>query len=666
MTEHSYTVEVQADFIERQTKATPVDAVAEMIWNGLDADATQIRVQLEFGALGMTKIVVRDNGHGIPYMDAPDLFRSLGGSWKKPGGHTNGHKRILHGKEGKGRFKAFALGRVVIWRVTYPTDAGLRCYDIRMIKDNIREVWISEEEEATGEAGVEIEMSELLRDFHSLKPDTAVQELAELFALYLKDYRDVSIFYEGHRVDPNAVIASTCISELGEINDDGMTNSVELEIIEWRSLTTRALYLCTEQAFPLLKVATRFHLGEFHFSAYLKSSFITKLHREARLDFAEMNPLLNDSIDEAQQEIKSYFRKRAAERARTVVDQWKAEDIYPFKGEAESSLDDVERKVFDIVAVTASDYMPNFQSAPPKRKAFDLRMLRTAIEKSPEELQIIMNEVLELPKRKQEELATLLKETSLAAIINAATIVADRLKFLSGLELILFDRGMKKRLKERAQLHQILAANAWVFGEEFNLSVSDKSLTEVLRKHKKLSGDDTIIDQPVKHISQERGIVDLMLSKALRRHRAKDLEHLVVELKAPDVKIGRDHVAQIEGYAFSVMVDDRFKRNNVRWTFWVISDDMDDFAERKILEHEQHSGTIYRKENSIIAIKSWSQIIEDNKARLQFFQEKLQHQVDGATALNHLQEKHEKFLSGVVTKEDIENRSKDAIDKDIE
>ena len=39
MTEHSYTVKVQADFLERQSTAKPIQAVAELIWNGLDADA---------------------------------------------------------------------------------------------------------------------------------------------------------------------------------------------------------------------------------------------------------------------------------------------------------------------------------------------------------------------------------------------------------------------------------------------------------------------------------------------------------------------------------------------------------------------------------------------------------------------------------------------------
>ena len=558
MAEHSYTVEVQPDFIERQTRSNPVQAVAEMIWNGLDADATQVGVWLEFGDLGMTKIIVRDDGNGIPYADAPDLFARLGGSWKKLGSHTKTKNRILHGNEGKGRFKAFALGRVIIWRVTYQTDTGLRSYEITMFNENIREVQISDEKETTVGTGVEVEISELHREYHSLNPDEAVQKLAEIFAPYLKDYQDVSVLYEGHRVDPSASIASTQMIRLNDI-EDRVTYPVELEIIEWRTVTTRTLYLCTEEGFPLSIVSTRFHIGEFHFSAYLKSSFIRKLYTESQLELAEMNPLLNSSIDEARQKIKTYFRDQAAERARTVVDGWKADCIYPFEGEAASPLEEAERKVFDIVAVTASDYMPDFQRTQPKKKAFDLRMLRAAIEKSPEELQIIMNEVLELPKRKQEELAAILQEASLSSIINAAKIVADRLKFLSGLELILFDKDMKKRLKERSQLHQILADNAWVFGEEYSLSASDRSLTEVLRKHKESLGDSTIIDQPVRHISQERGIVDLMLSRVLRRHRANDLEHLIVELKAPRVQIGQEELSQIEGYAFSVMEDERFK-----------------------------------------------------------------------------------------------------------
>ena len=656
MTEHRYTVEVQPDFLERQSKARPVQAVAELVWNGLDADASRVDVRLEYGEMGMTRIVVRDNGHGISHPEAPEVFKRLGGSWKKPDGRTKTKERMLHGYEGRGRFKVFALGRVADWRVTYRTDAGeLRGYDITMFEDNIREVRITDEHSVKiGTTGVEITVSELHRDYKSLDPDNAVQELAEIFALYLKDYRDVSILYEGTKLDPETAIATTGTEQLQRIDEDGATHPVELEIIEWRSVTTRGLYLCTEQGFPLSKVTTRFHIGEFHFSAYLKSSFITKLHGEAQLDLAELNPILNACVDEAQQAVKAYFRDRAAERARTVVEEWKAQKVYPYEGEAQSPLEDAERKVFDILAVTATDYMPDFVSAPAKKKAFDLRMLRTAIETSPEELQIIMNEVLELPKRKQEELAGLLQEASLSSIISAAKIVADRLKFLAGLEQILFDSDMKARLKERSQLHKIIEDNTWLFGEEYNLSVSDRGLTAVLQKHRKILGEDVIIDKPVRHVSQERGIVDLMLSRTLRRHRAEELEHLIVELKRPKVKIGGKEIMQVENYAISVANDERVRSvNRVKWTFWVISDDVNHYAAYRMDER----GVISSSANKSVGIKTWGQIIEENKARLQFFQEKLEHQVDDESALKHLQEKYRRFLAGVVPEDESEEEN---------
>jgi hypothetical protein len=51
-------------------------------------------------------------------------------------------------------------------------------------------------------------------------------------------------------------------------------------------------------------------------------------------------------------------------------------------------------------------------------------------------------------------------------------------------------------LKERSQLHRMIADNnTWIFGEEFNLTVDDQSLTEVLRKHRKLIGENIVIEK---------------------------------------------------------------------------------------------------------------------------------------------------------------------------
>ena len=656
MTAKSFPVEVQPDFLERQAKSRPLPALAEFIWNALDADADTVRVFIESTELGMTKIIVSDNGHGIPHEDAPDLFTKLGGSWKKRGGLTKTKQRMLHGYEGRGRFKAFALGRVVDWHVTYQHHEGsYQTYDISMLENNIREVRITDEKEVFADSsGVEVVISELHRNYPSLESEDTIQDLSEIFALYLQDYRDIGIIYQSVKLDPTSAIATKRACPLSDLNDEGESYPVRLEIIEWKTVSKRALYLCNEQGFPFSQVSTRFHIGQFQFSAYLKSPFIAQLHEENQLELAEMNPLLVDTIAEARETIKDYFRGRASESIHTVVEEWKAEHVYPYEGEAETPVEQVERQVFDIVAVSVNDYLPDFASSPPKNKAFHLRILRQAIENSPEELQLILNEVLDLPKRKQEELAQLLQEVSLTAVISASKLVADRLKFITGLETLLFNADLKKHIKERSQLHRILAQNTWIFGEEFNLSVDDRSLTEVLRKHKGLIGEDTIIDRPVKHPSQKRGIVDLMLSRAIRRHRHNELEHLIIELKAPKVVIGSKEIVQTEQYAIAVATDERFRSIPTRWTFWVLSDDMDVYAQHRIVDDQ---GIISSKDDITIGIKTWSQIIEENKARLQFFQEKLEHQVDQGTALKYLQEKHQELLTNVITDDVIERFS---------
>lgn len=197
-------------------------------------------------------------------------------------------------------------------------------------------------------------------------------------------------------------------------------------------------------------------------------------------------------------------------------------------------------------------------------------MLKNAIERGPEELQSILKEVLDLSLAQQKDFAALLQETNLSSIITAAKTVADRLKFLTALESIVFDPEKKKRLKERTQLHKILAENTWVFGEEYNLWVSDQGLRKVLEKHKNFLDPNIAIEDPVKVVGQKVGIVDLMFSRLMRRHKAGDVDHLVVELKAPKVVIGSDEIAQVKKYAQAVANDERFNTvKGLRWHFWV-------------------------------------------------------------------------------------------------
>ena len=58
--------------------------------------------------------------------------------------------------------------------------------------------------EETGR-GVTVTVSEIKRDFRSLRDGTALDDLAQIFALYIRQYPKVQILYDHTLIDPRAV-----------------------------------------------------------------------------------------------------------------------------------------------------------------------------------------------------------------------------------------------------------------------------------------------------------------------------------------------------------------------------------------------------------------------------------------------------------------------------
>lgn len=574
-------VVAEEDFIEKLTVAGPAQALAELIWNALDAEATKVSVEVDDSLLGLRAIRVRDNGHGIPPQDAEEVFLHLGGSWKRNANKSKNGKRVLHGKEGKGRFRALALGRVAEWSVTARTEAKeLVRYGITVIKDSAREFTLTPATvvENGAKAGIEVTIFEPFKQWR-LDTPAIFQELNEIYMLYLKEYPGVQINFLGKQLDPLKLVENRKTFVLPGIPDvDQTTHAVELEVFEWKPETERALYLCNEESVPLHKIGPGIQAPGFNFSAYLKSAYVSQLNQRGMLEIANLDPRLNDAVENAKIKLRDYFRERSKERLKGLVEEWKTEQVYPFKDEPKNPVQKVERQVFDLVAVNVATNLPDFQVQDRRNRKFQLRMLRQAIERGPEQLQIILEEVLELSQQKQEELARLLKQTTLASIISASAIVADRLNFLTGLEAMLFDTELKETFKERSQLHQILKDNTWVFGEEFALTVSDQSLTEVLKAHAKAKKMNVLIDEPVKRPGGRKGIVDLMLSRRIPTNTEEELSHLVIELKAPTVKASAKETEQIKSYAFAVQSDQRFRGVQTKWSFWLVINEMDDYV----------------------------------------------------------------------------------------
>lgn len=651
MVPDSFRVQVEHDHLRKLVNASPVLAISELVWNALDADATRVDVEIDHDVLGMRSVTVKDNGHGFTHAEAKSLFGSVGGSWKRHGARSKNKGRVLHGKEGKGRLKALALGRVAEWKVRYLDGGELKSFSMTLVKDALVDVMISEAAIADPilGAGVEVTVSELERQFRSLDPERAVPELSSVFAIYLNEYREASVYFDHIKLDPEANIAGRTPFQLSPIMSDGFAHPAMVELIHWRSASERSFFFCGKDGFPYAKLTPRFHTTGYFFSAYLKSGYIDRLQELGTIDLPEMDPGIAEAYDEAAAAIQEHFKRSSAAAARNEIDQWKAEKTYPYEEEPRSPVEAAERQVFDIVALTVSKHLSDFSEQSPKSRALQMRMLRQAIERGPDELQAILTQVLDLPKKTRNEFARLLEEADLANVISSSRLVADRLKFVSGIEHLLYNPETRGLLKERSQLHRMIAeGNTWIFGEEFSLTVDDKGLSEVLRKHRAMIGEHTVIDEPVRRIDGKRGIVDLMLSRAVPLSRTDEREHLVIELKRPSVVIGANEITQIESYAFAIAEDERFRDLKTRWTFWAVSNDLDVHARRRSHQDGSPPGRIYKDGPVEIWVKPWSEVLADCKGRMKFVQDHLKANIDSDSALGYLKTTYAKYLDGII------------------
>jgi len=647
-------VHVERDHLERlAVSKSPVASVAELIWNCLDADATVVHVRLERNSLGgIEGVTLDDNGHGLPHENGEAAFANLGGSWKRDSSRTLGG-RILHGKQGKGRFQAFALGNSVTWTSHYQVGGAAAEYTIEGTRSQLHRFTITDPKASTlSGSGMVVRASGGNRSLSSLEGQRVRQLLTEEFALYLRQYAGVRIIYDGQSLDPSSVEDNVADYSIGPLAlRSGRHIEAELTVVEWSVPTERALFLCDENGFTLSRVQAGIQAPGFVFTSYLKSALIGELGETGDLVLEELHPDLRELMDAAKKRMREHFSRRAAERATSLVDQWKQEEVYPYTGSPTGPIEEAERQVFDVIALNVHEYLPDFHVSSMENRRFSFRLLRAAIETSPEAVQSILRDVLNLSAAKQEELADLLERTSLEAIINASRIVTDRLDFLRGLEILVFDPEVKKKTLERRHLHKIVAQHTWLFGEEFNLTLSDKGLTNVLRKHLTRADVEILDDGPVLRENGSTGIVDLMLSRVVPHAGSDPNKHLVVELKRPTEKIGNTEASQVKDYATAIVRDERFRDTETSWEFWAVGNEMSESVRLEASQSGRQQGLLWELEDRRfrIWVKTWSQIIEGCRKRLQFFRQRLNYVADENSGLEYLRRTHEKYLPKCLT-----------------
>lgn len=375
-------VQAKADYIASLSHASPLAAIEELVWNALDADAREVKIDLIQNALGAVEAIrISDDGAGVDIDRIDSTFGGLGGSWKRGRAMTVALKRRLHGRHGRGRFKAFALGGHVEWRTTRAMVAsggtGSSQLASYVISGDLQTPGLFKVEEANPgfATGTEVYITNVRPTADSLTDaGTVVPALAAKFALYLKAYPNVHVYFSGIPVTP--VIVRKAVTDYSLTLPSGA--EAKLEVIEWRRRFVGAgrLVFCGKDGFALHEQPAGVRPGAaFSFTAYLVSPRFTELNAENMLVMDELNPETRAYLEVARKTLRDHFRVRAAEADESRVEEWIRDGSYPFAKEDASD----ERRKFDEAVQDMRTHLDGFDaySASERRYLFGLLRAKT-------------------------------------------------------------------------------------------------------------------------------------------------------------------------------------------------------------------------------------------------------------------------------------------------
>ena len=181
----------------------PLDAICEYIWNGFDAEATEIKITLHENGLGIINMItVEDNGIGIDYDELKYKFQPFNDSKKADLTAKTNHS-LPHGRKGIGRLTFFAFAQNARWETIYEKGGKRYKYFIAMNKDSLNQYDDNGEEPPEQVYDIGTGTKVIFTQLESLDKKEIITRIKEEFFWFLElnEENGFSIIVDNDRID---------------------------------------------------------------------------------------------------------------------------------------------------------------------------------------------------------------------------------------------------------------------------------------------------------------------------------------------------------------------------------------------------------------------------------------------------------------------------------
>ncbi len=261
-------------------KYTPYLSIAEYIWNGFDAQASEIKIDYVSDELGnLESFTISDNGYGIDHAKLQEKFEPLFESKKALENKLKKNQSAIHGKNGIGRLTFFCFARNADWKTVFKSGEENLTYDIYANAENINLY--------TGVSAVPrktqlpIGTQVTFTGIHGLSGFSLQEKLVEFllkeFAwfLALNSGRNFSIIINGAALAWESLIAER---EESQISHEKSQTIFKLTYLRWNEKSSNEAsryYYLDEQYCEKWKEATAIknNSQQFYHSIFIQSSY---------------------------------------------------------------------------------------------------------------------------------------------------------------------------------------------------------------------------------------------------------------------------------------------------------------------------------------------------------------------------------------------------------
>jgi hypothetical protein len=548
-------------------RTEPSRAVVELVWNGFDAKAIHVDVELAYNDLDqLSSVSVVDDGEGIDFANIDDNFGRFNESAKQ-------EDVTLHGFNGRGRLAFHRLADRAVWYTRHNgKDATIVVTgaNLKRFSGDTWEAGQSHERVATG-SGTRV----LLDPVSGALPESTdmLKLLSTEFGWYLLLNPDRHLTYDGTPVSASAhELVDSSISVEG--------NDFRVRIIRWHERLASEkshVYLQNSAGKTVFhKLSSHNNKPGFFVSVYIQSPWADS--------FAPEQDLLNPAAATAESKTWKAVDRLVVGKIREVYEAFLREHVEREirKYESEGSFPDFSKlpkidgewRSRNIRHIVRTVYVADpavFSSLQKKQRSVLIRLLdRLSVSNENDAIFDVLKGVLDLDVGAVKRLASHLERTSFDSIVETIEALQKRQTAVDQIRQLM--RVHYKEVRETPDLQKIIERNTWLFGPQFEtLGAEETTFTEIARRlRSKIREIDRVTHEDVEddatvEVSQRQP--DLFLVRKLPVPDSLGrMQHrwVIIEIKRPGIALNYRHLRQVDDYIRIIEGDSEFAADQTR------------------------------------------------------------------------------------------------------